>query len=90
MERIGVRELRQQASRWLSRVAAGETIEVTDRGRLVAILAPPREVSTRERLLEAGRLIPAHQDLRKVSPLSGSSKRRSLTNELGRLREQER
>lgn len=40
MERIGVRELRQQASRYLARVATGETFEVTDRGRPVAHLVP--------------------------------------------------
>jgi len=40
MERIGVRELRQHASRYLARVATGETIEVTDRGRPVALLVP--------------------------------------------------
>lgn len=36
-----MRELRQNASRYLARVATGETIEVTDRGRLVALLVPP-------------------------------------------------
>jgi prevent-host-death family protein len=40
MERIGVRELRQHASRYLARVAAGENFEVTDRGRPVARLVP--------------------------------------------------
>jgi prevent-host-death family protein len=38
MERIGVRELRREASAILRRVAAGETVEVTDRGRSVAVL----------------------------------------------------
>jgi prevent-host-death family protein len=38
MERVGIRELRRQASAILRRVAAGETVEVTDRGRPVAIL----------------------------------------------------
>ena len=32
MERIGIRELRQHASRWVRRAAAGESFEVTDRG----------------------------------------------------------
>ena len=41
MERIGVRELRQNASKYLARVARGETIEVTDRGHAVARLIPP-------------------------------------------------
>lgn len=38
MERVGVRELRRDASAILRRVATGETVEVTDRGRPVAIL----------------------------------------------------
>ena len=41
MNKIGVRELRQHASRWLARVAGGESFEVTDRGRPVALLIPP-------------------------------------------------
>lgn len=40
MEGVGVRELRQHASRYLARVAAGETLQVTDRGRPVALLVP--------------------------------------------------
>lgn len=40
MDRIGVRELRQHASRYLERVAHGESLEVTDRGRPVARLVP--------------------------------------------------
>lgn len=65
MERIGVRELRQHASRYLSRVKAGETVEVTERGQLVALLVPPDPAtSARERLVAAGRLIPAARPLR--------------------------
>jgi prevent-host-death family protein len=55
METIGVRELRQNASRYLDRVAQGETIEVTDRGRPVARLVPTQG-SVRDRLAAAGRL----------------------------------
>ncbi|MGH9032464.1 MAG: type II toxin-antitoxin system Phd/YefM family antitoxin [Acidimicrobiia bacterium] len=40
MERIGIRELRQNASKYLERVERGETIEVTNRGRLAAVLVP--------------------------------------------------
>ena len=40
MDRVGVRELRQHASRYLERVARGESLEVTDRGRPVARLVP--------------------------------------------------
>jgi prevent-host-death family protein len=60
MERIGVRELRQHASQYLDRVKLGETVEVTERGELVALLTPPDPPRvTRERLIAAGRLIPA-------------------------------
>jgi prevent-host-death family protein len=60
VERIGVRELRQNASRYLARVKAGETVEVTERGVLVARIVPlqPSE-SARDRLVAAGKLIPA-------------------------------
>jgi prevent-host-death family protein len=54
MASVGVRELRQRASELLRRVAAGETIEVTDRGRPVALLAPIPEAGTLERLRAAG------------------------------------
>jgi prevent-host-death family protein len=40
MDRIGVRELRQYASKYLARVLAGESLEITDRGRPVAMLVP--------------------------------------------------
>lgn len=60
VERIGVRELRQHASRYLEKVKAGETVEVTQRGRLVALLVPPTpEMSARDRLITEGRLIPS-------------------------------
>jgi prevent-host-death family protein len=60
MERIGVRELRQNASRYLALVKAGETVEVTERGELVALLSPPGGArSTRDRLVASGRLVPA-------------------------------
>ena len=65
MERIGVRELRQHASRYLARVKSGETVEVTERGQLIALLVPPtRERHARDRLIAEGRLIPASGRLR--------------------------
>jgi antitoxin (DNA-binding transcriptional repressor) of toxin-antitoxin stability system len=70
MERIGVRELRQNASRYLGRVKAGQTFEVTERGQLVALLVPPNPVtSARERLVVSGRLIPASRPLRIPRPV---------------------
>ena len=42
MDRIGIRELNQHTSRYLVRVKAGETIEVTERGQPIARLVPVR------------------------------------------------
>ena len=62
MERIGVRELRQHASRYLQRVKAGETVEVTERGHLIALLVPPGPATSAR--VAAGRLIPAARPFR--------------------------
>ena len=40
MDRVGVRELRQNLSVYLRRVRRGEALEVTERGNPVAVLQP--------------------------------------------------
>jgi prevent-host-death family protein len=53
---VGVRELRQNLSVYLVRIAAGETLEVTDRGSPVAVLAPlPPAATVVQRLVASGR-----------------------------------
>ncbi|HUP70131.1 MAG TPA: type II toxin-antitoxin system prevent-host-death family antitoxin [Acidimicrobiales bacterium] len=37
---VGIRELKEHLSEWVERAAQGEVIQVTDRGRPKAILAP--------------------------------------------------
>jgi prevent-host-death family protein len=65
VERIGVRELRQHASRYLDRVKSGETVEVTERGHLIALLVPPGPAGdAREKLIGAGHLIPGSGPMR--------------------------
>lgn len=68
MERIGVRELRRQASAILRRVAAGETVEVTDRGRPVAVLlrTMPHGLARLER---EGLLRRAEADILELTPV---------------------
>lgn len=87
VEQVGVRELRQNLSVYLARIARGETLEVTDRGRPVAILAPlPQPTSVLEQLKRAGRLIPATGDLlAAVRPPTGHPSRRG-SRALQRLR----
>ena len=68
MGSVGIRELRQRASELLRRVAAGEIIEVTDRGRPVALLSPLPDVGQLERLRAAGEVTPSVGDLAQLPP----------------------
>ena len=63
MRSIGIRELRQQASRYLREVERGASIEVTDRGRPVALLVPVPRTGVAERLIASGRMSAARDDL---------------------------
>ena len=56
MTSVGIRELRQRASELLRLVQAGEVIEVTDRGRPVALLTPVPDASPLEQLRARGEL----------------------------------
>ena len=56
-EQIGIRELRQHASRYVAMAKAGKRIAVTDRGELVAYLVPAEESgSTFQRMVAAGQV----------------------------------
>jgi prevent-host-death family protein len=72
MERVGVRELRQNLSVYLRRVARGEALEVTEHGRPVAVLAPlPSSADPVDRLVAAGRARPAEGTWDAVPPPLG-------------------
>jgi prevent-host-death family protein len=62
MTSVGVRELRQRASELLRLVENGETVEVTDRGRPVALLTPIPELDGLERLKALGEVDEATGD----------------------------
>ncbi len=86
MDRIGVRELRQHASRYLERVRRGESLEVTDRGTPVALLVPV----TGDRwddLVARGLVRPASADLLAVEPVDAGA---SASAVLERIRDHER
>ena len=60
--RIGIRELRQHASVYVDLAEKGYTVDITNRGRLVAQLVPVREPgSPLERLIAAGVIEPAEE-----------------------------
>ena len=75
--RVGVRELRQNLSVYLRRVERGERLEVTDHGRLVAVLAPTGEpAGAVERLVATGRVVPPTGSLLEILPPKGRSSTR--------------
>jgi prevent-host-death family protein len=90
MARIGVRELRQHASVWVRRAAAGEVLEVTDRGRPVARLGPLPAERGVEALSSEGRLRPSNGRLSEVQPLATNSAAPDLSSVLADLRADER
>jgi prevent-host-death family protein len=91
MERIGVRELRQHASRHLARVQAGESLEITDRGRPVARLVPVHGDAWND-LVAQGLVSPAAPgaELLDVTPAVLPPGAASGTDVLAELRAEER
>jgi prevent-host-death family protein len=68
-QRVGIRELRQNLSRYLRLVAQGEHFEVTEHNLPIAILGPlPGRGSALERLVAEGRIVPARLDLAALGP----------------------
>jgi prevent-host-death family protein len=64
MTTVGLRQLKNQLSAYVRRAAAGETIAVTDRGKVVAELVPPAPAAAERRgaraqLVRAGIVRPA-------------------------------
>jgi len=91
MTSIGIRELRQRASRYLEMVRRGETVQVTDRGQPIALLVPVPRGDAVARLSAAGRLAPAGGDLlelgRPLAPKPGEALPSAV---LGEMRADER
>jgi len=91
MTSVGVRELRQRASELLRLVGEGETVEITDRGRPVALLTPTPQGSPLERMRAAGDVEIAAADLDDLpEPLALPEGAESPTRALARLRRDER
>ncbi|MDQ4070162.1 MAG: type II toxin-antitoxin system prevent-host-death family antitoxin [Actinomycetota bacterium] len=87
MPRIGVRELRQNASEWIRRASAGERIEVTRRGEVVAVLGPPPPHGNLAALRQTRRLKPPTV----APPLPSAVRtRRPASEALAELRAEER
>lgn len=91
MRVIGIRELRQQASKYLRDVERGEQIEITDRGRPIARLVPIGRETALERLVASGRAAVATGDLLELGPpLKPKRDAATPSDELARRRADER
>lgn len=77
---VGIRALRQHFSVHLEKVVRGATLEVTDRGRSVAVLAPLTMAHTPlQQLRAAGRVIARTEDLVALGRPAGARSRRGST-----------
>lgn len=91
MTSVGIRELRQRASELLRRVEAGETFEVTDRGRPVALLSPCPAVEGLDRLRADGDVAAARDELETLAePIEVGANDELPSQVLARLRRDER
>jgi prevent-host-death family protein len=90
MTSVGVRELRQRASELLRLVEQGETVEVTDRGRPVALLTPIPSGDGLKALRAAGQIEAATGTVDDLVPLTLPTDAEPPSSVLARLRSEER
>lgn len=90
MASVGIRALQQNASQVVARAAAGEIVEITDRGRPVARIVPVR-VSMLDALILAGEATPATAHFADLPPpLPADPTRPTLSELLQQARADER
>jgi prevent-host-death family protein len=91
MTSVGVRELRQRASELLRLVEQGETVQITDRGRPIALLTPTPQGTPLERMRAAGDVEAATGDLDDLpEPVTLPTGAEAPSQVLSRLRRDER
>jgi prevent-host-death family protein len=66
-EKVGIRALQQNASAVIARAAAGETVDVTDRGRAVAQIVPLAK-GRLAALIQSGLARPARRRVADLAP----------------------
>src|SRR6202453_1289867 len=87
--RIGIRELRQHASVYVDLVERGYTVDITNRGRLVAQMVPVRDPdSPLERWIARGVIERAEDEgsVLEIEPYTGAPSGASASGALGELR----
>ena len=89
MERIPIRTLNQDTAGVLARVEGGETVEITNRGRLVARLVPASGGELDD-LVASGRVVPATVGAPFVAPAGPVEQGADAGELLSSLRDDER
>lgn len=69
MRTVTHREMRNNSAEVLRAVEAGETVQVTNHGRVVAVMSPPGE-SVLERLIAEGKARPARRPLAELKTIT--------------------
>ena len=88
---VGIRALQQNASAVISRVEAGDSVEVTDRGRPVARIVPVAGLSRLAELRQAGQIREATRPITGLRrPKAIGKGRQSLSTALADMRDSER
>jgi prevent-host-death family protein len=83
MERIAHRELRNNSSEILRRVAAGESFEITNNGEVVGVLSPPSaEVTWNLRIVRPATRKGGWRELQQVTLPPGSPTTSEILDEL--------
>ena len=83
MERVGIRELRENLRRYLQRAAGGDAFEVTEFGRPIARLGPlPDRGGRLVRLVADGRVTPARRRPDQLPPARAVGSPTSATEAL--------
>ncbi len=92
-QRIGIRELRQHASRYIDEAAHGQAIDVTRHGRIVARIVPAAPENDRlAELVAAGIIEPAEESgsLLDIEPLPPEPGKPLPSEILQEMRDEER
>lgn len=90
MKRVGIRELRQNASMVIRQVVSGETIEITERGHPVAKIVPLQTESVLEQMVAEGLATHSGGDILDVQPLPAQPGKPALSSVLDDMRRDER
>ena len=85
MSTVGLKTLKNKLSEYVRRAAAGETVVITDRGRAVAEIVPPRDLPAGTRELHRTRHSRGLDQTRRSFGLASSPRNRYLGYTLEQL-----